>query len=82
MALSFQNAVDKGSQLYLDGLPIGHPIKLTILNQGCELFVGGNLFDEQFLVAILMKSEFGIPLELLKKFIKTTTQKSILIPRD
>ncbi len=48
IAFSFQDGVEKGSQLYLDGEPIGASITHNILNQGCELFVGGNLFDEQF----------------------------------
>lgn len=68
MAFSFQNGVDSGSQLYLDGKPIGLPMKYTFLDNGCELYVGGNLHDEQF---------FGGNIDEVRVWNKVRTAKEI-----
>ncbi|MCX6210338.1 MAG: hypothetical protein NTZ59_12780 [Bacteroidetes bacterium] len=48
MALSFRDNVDNGSQLFFDGKPIGKPFKISVLDQGSELYVGSNHFTDQY----------------------------------
>lgn len=48
IALSFQDKIEKGSRLYFDGKPIGPPFKISILDQGSELYIGSNHFTDQY----------------------------------
>jgi two-component sensor histidine kinase len=48
VALVFQDSVINGSQLYLDGQPIGAAFTYTIFNQTGQVDIGGNNFWDQF----------------------------------
>jgi len=53
VALVFQNGVANGSQLYLDGQPIGQPFTYHIFNQTGQIDIGGNNFWDQFFNGII-----------------------------
>lgn len=48
VALVFRDSLEQGSQLYLDGKPIGKPFRTNIVNQGSELYIGSNRFNPQY----------------------------------
>ncbi len=48
VAFVFQEGVINGSQLYLDGQPVGLPFTYHIFNQTAQIDIGGNNFWDQF----------------------------------
>ena len=48
VAFVFQENIENGSQLYLDGEPIGPPITYHMVDNGSELAIGGNHFTDQY----------------------------------